>query len=116
MAHDQEVMGSNPGTVVRDASYYIYTKITKIKAAEWSTQKKNILDEGIKNWIKKLIFIFCCQTFTYSHKGKKSIFYISWNDNTQMINCYWKCGYISWIKQSLQIHLCALLLCISNLN
>jgi hypothetical protein len=44
MAHDQEVMGSNPSTiywtVVRDASYYIYTKITKIKAAEWSTQKK----------------------------------------------------------------------------
>jgi hypothetical protein len=37
-------MGSNFGAVywmvVRDASYYIYTKITKIKAAEWGIPKK----------------------------------------------------------------------------
>jgi hypothetical protein len=46
MAHDQEVVGLNPGTVywmdVSDASYYInsYTNITKIKVAEWGTPKK----------------------------------------------------------------------------
>jgi hypothetical protein len=44
MAHDQEVVGSNPGTVYRmdvsDASYYINPKITKIKVAEWGTPKK----------------------------------------------------------------------------
>ena len=41
MAHDQEVMGSNPGTVywmdVSDASYYTHMKITKIKVAKWGT-------------------------------------------------------------------------------
>ncbi len=44
MAHDQEVVGSNPSTVywmdVSDASYYITPKITKIKVAEWGTPKK----------------------------------------------------------------------------
>jgi hypothetical protein len=43
MAHDQEIMGSNPGTVywidVSDASYYIIEKL-KIKVAEWGTPKK----------------------------------------------------------------------------
>jgi hypothetical protein len=43
MAHEQEVVGSNPGTVywmdVSDASYYINTKKTKIKVAEWGTPK-----------------------------------------------------------------------------
>ena len=42
-AYDQEVMGSNPGTVywmdVSDASYYIQEN-TKIKVAEWGTPKK----------------------------------------------------------------------------
>jgi hypothetical protein len=37
-------MGSNPGTVywmyVSDASYYINTKIMKIKIAEWGTPQK----------------------------------------------------------------------------
>jgi len=37
-------MGSNHGTIhwkdVSDASYYIYTKITKIKATEWGIPKK----------------------------------------------------------------------------
>jgi hypothetical protein len=37
MAHDQEVVGSNPGTVywmdVNNTSYYINTKITIIKVA-----------------------------------------------------------------------------------
>jgi hypothetical protein len=46
MAHDQEIVGSNPGTVywmdVRDASYYIKEKL-KIKVAKWGTPKKNIL-------------------------------------------------------------------------
>ena len=46
MAHDQDIVGSNPGTVywmyVSDASYYInaYTKIMKIKVAEWGKPKK----------------------------------------------------------------------------
>jgi hypothetical protein len=38
MAHDQEVVSSNPGTVywmdVSDASYYIHEN-TKIKVAKW---------------------------------------------------------------------------------
>ena len=44
MAHDQEVVGSNPATVywmdVRDdASYYIKRKL-KIKVVKWGTPKK----------------------------------------------------------------------------
>jgi hypothetical protein len=44
MAHDQEVVGSNPGTVYwmdvsNDASYYITEKL-KIKLAKWGTPKK----------------------------------------------------------------------------
>ncbi len=43
MAHDQEVVSSNPGTVywmdVSDASYYIQEN-TKIKVAKWGTPKK----------------------------------------------------------------------------
>ncbi len=43
MAHDQEVVGSNPGTVywmdVSDASCYIQEN-TKIKVAEWGKPKK----------------------------------------------------------------------------
>jgi hypothetical protein len=43
MAHDQEIVGSNPGTVywmdVSDASYYIIEKL-KIKVAKWGTPKK----------------------------------------------------------------------------
>jgi hypothetical protein len=43
-AHDQEVVGLNPGTVywmdVSDASYYINPKLMKIKVAEWGTPKK----------------------------------------------------------------------------
>jgi hypothetical protein len=42
MAHDQEIVGSNPGTVycmdVSDASYYITEKL-KIKVAKWGTPK-----------------------------------------------------------------------------
>jgi hypothetical protein len=43
MAHDQEIMSSNPGTLywmdVSDASYYIIEKL-KIKFAKWGTPKK----------------------------------------------------------------------------
>jgi hypothetical protein len=44
MAHDQEVVGSNPGTVYwmdvsDDASYYIKEKL-KIKVAKWGIPKK----------------------------------------------------------------------------
>jgi hypothetical protein len=44
MAHDQEVVGSNPGTVnwmdvSDDASYYIKRKF-KIKVAKWGKPKK----------------------------------------------------------------------------
>jgi hypothetical protein len=45
MAHDQEVVGSNPGTTYildgckRVASYYIKEKL-KIKVAKWGTPKK----------------------------------------------------------------------------
>ncbi len=46
MAHDQEVVGSNPDTVywmdVSSASYYINPKIMKIKVAEWGTPKKKL--------------------------------------------------------------------------
>jgi hypothetical protein len=43
MAHDQEVVGSNPNTVYwmdvsNDASYYTITKL-KIKVAKWDTPK-----------------------------------------------------------------------------
>jgi hypothetical protein len=45
MVHDQEIVGSNPGTVywmdVSDASYYIKDKF-KIKVAKWGTPKKNL--------------------------------------------------------------------------
>jgi hypothetical protein len=44
MAHDQETVGSNPGTVywmdASNASYYIKEKL-KIKVAKWGTSKKN---------------------------------------------------------------------------
>ncbi len=47
MAHDQEVVGSNPGTVYwmdlsDDESYYIKRKL-KIKVAKWGTPKKKNL-------------------------------------------------------------------------
>jgi hypothetical protein len=42
MAHDHEIMGSNPGTVywmdVSDAVYHIKEKL-KIKVAKWGTPK-----------------------------------------------------------------------------
>ncbi len=54
MAHDQEIMGSNPGTVywmdVSDASYYIIEKL-KIKVAKWGTPKK---------YLKKRMFVISC--------------------------------------------------------
>jgi hypothetical protein len=44
MANDQEVMGSNPGTIywmdVSEAIYYIHMKITKIKVAKKKIFKK----------------------------------------------------------------------------
>jgi hypothetical protein len=44
MANDQEVMGSNPGTIywmdVSEAIYYIHMKITKIKVAQKKYLKK----------------------------------------------------------------------------
>jgi hypothetical protein len=43
MAHDYDIVGSNPGTVywmdVCDASYYIKEKL-KIKVTKWGTPKK----------------------------------------------------------------------------
>jgi hypothetical protein len=53
MAHDQEVMGSNPGTVhwmdvSNEASYYIKEKL-KIKVAKWGTQKKKKKPENLLN-------------------------------------------------------------------
>jgi hypothetical protein len=43
MAHDQEIVGSNPGTVywmdVSDASYFISEKL-KIKVAKWGKPQK----------------------------------------------------------------------------
>jgi hypothetical protein len=43
MTHDQEVVGSNPGTLywmdLSVASYYIKEKL-KIKVAKWGTPKK----------------------------------------------------------------------------
>jgi hypothetical protein len=48
MAHDQEIMGSNPGTVYwmdfSDASYYIIEKL-KMKVAKWGTPKKYLKKE-----------------------------------------------------------------------
>jgi hypothetical protein len=46
MVHDQEVVGSNPGTIYwmnvsDDASYYIKIKL-KIKVAKWGTPKRYI--------------------------------------------------------------------------
>ncbi len=47
MAHDQEVVGSNPGTIywmdVSVVSYYIKEKL-KIKVAKWGTPKKYFLN------------------------------------------------------------------------
>jgi hypothetical protein len=55
MAHDQEVVGSNPGTVYcildgckQIASYYIKKKL-KIKVAKWGTPKKKKKKEYSKN-------------------------------------------------------------------
>jgi hypothetical protein len=46
MAHDQEVMGSNPGTVcwidVSNGSHYVIRKIMKIKVAQKILKKKEI--------------------------------------------------------------------------
>ncbi len=45
MAHDQEVMGSNPGTIywmdVSDASYYVLNKM-EIKVAKWGTPRTSV--------------------------------------------------------------------------
>jgi hypothetical protein len=67
MAHDQEVVGSNPGTRILDgckrfASYYSKEK-WKIKVAKWCTPK---------NYLKKL-YIFIDILF----KNKKAIVYNS---------------------------------------
>jgi hypothetical protein len=56
MAHDQEVLGSNPGTIYwidvsDDASYYIKRKL-KIKEAKWGAPKKK------KSLIVFLFFFF----------------------------------------------------------
>jgi hypothetical protein len=55
MAHDQEVVGSNPGTVYcildgckQIASYYIKKKL-KIKVAKWGTPKKKKKKQYSKN-------------------------------------------------------------------
>jgi hypothetical protein len=57
MAHDQEIVGLNPGTVywmdVSDASYYITEKL-KIKVAKWGTPKK---------YLKKLYCVWGAQIF-----------------------------------------------------
>jgi hypothetical protein len=46
MAHDQEIVGSNPGTVywmdVRDASYYIIEKLKNKGSQMGQAKKKNI--------------------------------------------------------------------------
>jgi hypothetical protein len=51
MAHEQAIMGSNPGTVywmdVSDASYYIREKF-KIKVAKWGTPKKYLKKKKLK--------------------------------------------------------------------
>jgi hypothetical protein len=45
MAHDQEVMGSNPGTIywmdVSDASYYVLNKM-EIKVAKLGTPRTSV--------------------------------------------------------------------------
>ena len=50
MADDQEIMGSNPGTVYwmdfSDASYYIIEKL-KMKVAKWGTPKKYLKKKEI---------------------------------------------------------------------
>jgi Rad3-related DNA helicase len=60
MAHDQEIVGSNPGTVywmdVSNASYYIKEKLI-IKVAKWGTPKKYFKKEILKR--KKSIILFC---------------------------------------------------------
>ena len=54
MAHDQEIVGSNPGTVywmdVSDASYYISEKL-KIKVAKWGKPKKKKKKQSHKNLV-----------------------------------------------------------------
>jgi hypothetical protein len=57
MAHDQEVVGSNPGTVYwMDVSYYIKVKL-KIKIAKWGTPKKYLKKNtySLKNCFKIVI-------------------------------------------------------------
>jgi hypothetical protein len=60
MAHDQEIMGSNPGTVywmdVSDASYYIIEKL-KIKVAKWGTPKKKKKKKKVAECPKLTIFM-----------------------------------------------------------
>jgi hypothetical protein len=54
-AHNQVVVGSNTGTYwmdVSDASHFIYTKITKIKVAEWGSPEK---------YYKNLFYLFVCR-------------------------------------------------------
>jgi hypothetical protein len=57
MAHDQEVMGSNPGTVywmdVSDLLAITFKEKSKIKVAKWGTPK-NIL-KNVKNINYQLI-------------------------------------------------------------
>ena len=62
MAHDQEVVGSNTGTVYwmylsHDASYYIKRKL-KIKVAKWGTPKKKKLTLGILKYINHSFALF----------------------------------------------------------
>jgi hypothetical protein len=66
MVHDQEIVGSNPGTIYwmdvsDDASYYIKEKF-EIKVAKWGTSKKNIYKfvyfaSNFNNKIKITIFV-----------------------------------------------------------
>ncbi len=55
MTHDQEVVGSNPGTVywmdVSVASYYIKEKL-KIKVAKWGTPKKYLIKNSGLKWLQ----------------------------------------------------------------
>jgi hypothetical protein len=66
MAHDQEVVGSNPGTVywmdVSDLLAITLKTNWKIKVAKWGTPKKYLKKDNVFNWYHNIPIILCFNT------------------------------------------------------
>ncbi len=106
-AHDQEVVGRNPDTVywmvVSNASYYInsYTKIMKIKVAEWGTPKKIFKKMFYYCLLNAfLLLLFCLnQTYIQVSKSRNLTFFLF----LQCIINFLRKHHISWKEKGREI-------------